>query len=87
MRCPICETEFDLATSTAKPFCSERCRTIDLGRWLDESYSLPVIPDPEADELPETAIAERQTHERRAARRMSAVFATYSRHRRVHAVR
>ena len=23
------------------PFCSERCKTIDLGRWLDESYAIP----------------------------------------------
>jgi endogenous inhibitor of DNA gyrase (YacG/DUF329 family) len=53
MRCPICEQEFDPAQSTAKPFCSERCRTIDLGRWLDETYQLPLPPDPEADEVPE----------------------------------
>ena len=24
------------------PFCSPRCRRIDLGRWLDEGYSLPI---------------------------------------------
>lgn len=24
------------------PFCSERCRQIDLGAWLGESYSMPV---------------------------------------------
>ncbi|HEX6961446.1 MAG TPA: DNA gyrase inhibitor YacG [Lacipirellula sp.] len=52
MRCPTCECEFDSSESTALPFCSERCRLIDLGRWLDEGYSLPVAPDPEADELP-----------------------------------
>jgi len=53
MRCPVCHREFDPATSNARPFCSDRCRTIDLGRWLGESYGLPVSPDPEADELPE----------------------------------
>ncbi len=58
MRCPICGKEFDLAQSTAKPFCSERCRTVDLGRWLDESYSLPAVPDLEADELPEIDAAD-----------------------------
>ncbi len=26
------------------PFCSERCRQIDLGRWLDERYTIP-LPD------------------------------------------
>ena len=47
MLCPVCKKEFDPATSKALPFCSERCRSIDLGRWLDESYSLPHIPDPD----------------------------------------
>jgi endogenous inhibitor of DNA gyrase (YacG/DUF329 family) len=42
MRCPICEREFDPAgQGVAKPFCSERCRLIDLGRWLGEGYSFP----------------------------------------------
>ncbi len=53
MRCPVCNREFDNSTSPALPFCSERCRTIDLGRWLGEAYGLPVAPDPEADELPD----------------------------------
>ena len=53
MRCPVCNREFEGATSAALPFCSERCRTIDLGRWLGEVYSLPTVPDPEADEVPE----------------------------------
>jgi uncharacterized protein len=53
MRCPVCHREFEPATSPALPFCSERCRTIDLGRWLGETYSLPTVPDPEADEIPE----------------------------------
>jgi endogenous inhibitor of DNA gyrase (YacG/DUF329 family) len=54
MRCPICKREFDPGTTSTKPFCSERCRTIDLGRWLGESYGLPVVPDPEADEVPDS---------------------------------
>jgi endogenous inhibitor of DNA gyrase (YacG/DUF329 family) len=42
IRCPICEKRFDPAQSPAMPFCSERCRQIDLGRWLREVYSVPV---------------------------------------------
>jgi len=53
MHCPTCNLEFEAETSPAKPFCSKRCQTIDLGRWLDESYSLPHAPDPEADEVPD----------------------------------
>jgi endogenous inhibitor of DNA gyrase (YacG/DUF329 family) len=56
MRCPICKREFDPDASTSKPFCSERCRTIDLGRWLGETYGLPAMPDPEADETPEAEL-------------------------------
>jgi endogenous inhibitor of DNA gyrase (YacG/DUF329 family) len=33
---------FELEQSPAIPFCSDRCRQIDLGRWLRESYGLPV---------------------------------------------
>ncbi|MEM8865239.1 MAG: DNA gyrase inhibitor YacG [Planctomycetota bacterium] len=53
MQCPTCEKTFDPKTSEAMPFCCERCRTIDLGRWLDEEHSLPHVPDPDADEEPE----------------------------------
>lgn len=27
------------------PFCSERCRLVDLGRWIDEEYRIPEEPD------------------------------------------
>jgi endogenous inhibitor of DNA gyrase (YacG/DUF329 family) len=27
------------------PFCCERCRLIDLGRWLDEKQGLPIDPE------------------------------------------
>ncbi|MBQ3388861.1 MAG: DNA gyrase inhibitor YacG [Thermoguttaceae bacterium] len=40
MKCPICGREFDLnAPDTAMPFCSIRCKQIDLKRWLDEEYT------------------------------------------------
>ncbi len=52
-KCPICESPFDLSQTEAPPFCSQRCKLIDLGRWLDEGYGLPAVPDPDADELPE----------------------------------
>jgi endogenous inhibitor of DNA gyrase (YacG/DUF329 family) len=60
LRCPTCEREFSPAESTALPFCGERCRLIDLGRWLDEGFSLPAVPDPEADEVPEGFEDERE---------------------------
>jgi endogenous inhibitor of DNA gyrase (YacG/DUF329 family) len=49
--CPICQRQFEPSESPAMPFCSERCRQIDLGRWLREVYSVPVerIHDEEPD--------------------------------------
>ncbi len=40
-RCPVCDAEVDLDTTPTVPFCSDRCRLIDLGRWLDEAYAVP----------------------------------------------
>ena len=37
-RCPICGKP---ATEASKPFCSERCRDVDLNRWLSGSYAIP----------------------------------------------
>ena len=53
LRCPICAKTFTADQTEAPPFCSERCRTIDLGRWLGEHYSVPVVPDPDGPDLDE----------------------------------
>lgn len=45
--CPQCRTEVEWANNPYRPFCSERCRLVDLGAWLDEKYT---IPGPMADE-------------------------------------
>ena len=42
IRRPVCHRTFDTDLSPALPFCSDRCRQIDLGRWLDEGYSVPI---------------------------------------------
>ena len=41
-KCPVCDATVDLETTPTIPFCSDRCRLIDLGRWLDEGYAVPV---------------------------------------------
>lgn len=48
--CPNCRNQFDPATTPAMPFCCERCRLIDLGRWIDEKCSLAVDPEKGPDE-------------------------------------
>jgi endogenous inhibitor of DNA gyrase (YacG/DUF329 family) len=40
--CPHCKKKFNYYDSQFKSFCSERCKMIDLGQWLTESYSVPV---------------------------------------------
>jgi uncharacterized protein len=51
-RCPICKKPTDSATDADFPFCSERCRLMDLGAWAAEKY---VVSDPifDEEELPE----------------------------------
>lgn len=46
-RCPIC---YRPAPNPASRFCSDRCQTIDLGRWLKGDYAVPVKPEPNPDE-------------------------------------
>jgi endogenous inhibitor of DNA gyrase (YacG/DUF329 family) len=49
IRCPQCGGEASWSPQNPyRPFCSERCKLIDLGAWAAESYRLPV--QEEADE-------------------------------------
>ena len=52
-RCPICKTATDSEMHKEFPFCSERCRLLDLGAWASEKYvvSDPVFDEAELDEL------------------------------------
>jgi uncharacterized protein len=45
--CPICKKSTDSETDADFPFCSERCRLLDLGNWSSEKY---VICSPAFDE-------------------------------------
>jgi len=56
LRCPSCRA-LVLRTDAYFPFCSERCRLIDLGRWASGGYVISTpITDPEAlENLPESA--------------------------------
>ena len=44
-RCPVCSKRFSISKLDdlpSFPFCSDRCRLIDLGRWIDGNYAIPV---------------------------------------------
>jgi uncharacterized protein len=45
--CPICGKPLQ---ARFRPFCSARCRLVDLGRWLNGSYSVPDERAEDADE-------------------------------------
>jgi len=52
-RCPTCKTPVETEPGRRPadfPFCSERCRLVDLGRWLAEEYRIPVSDAVSADE-------------------------------------
>jgi endogenous inhibitor of DNA gyrase (YacG/DUF329 family) len=52
--CPVCDKPIDLKDpkhTPFLPFCGERCRAIDLGRWFGEGYSVPVETRRLAEEL------------------------------------
>jgi endogenous inhibitor of DNA gyrase (YacG/DUF329 family) len=48
MKCPICKKEV-ADDSSEYPFCSDRCRTIDLGNWASEKYAIPAEEKPDKE--------------------------------------
>ena len=58
VQCPTCKRPAALGTDCF-PFCSERCQLIDLGRWANEEYRIPVVDqEPGAEAEPGGAGAE-----------------------------
>jgi endogenous inhibitor of DNA gyrase (YacG/DUF329 family) len=52
VKCPTCGRSIEWsAQSPFRPFCSERCRLIDLGAWLSEKHA---IPGPESQSTPDS---------------------------------
>lgn len=48
IQCPICGGDSVYAASNPhRPFCSERCRGVDLGAWAFGGYRVPAKPDDE----------------------------------------
>jgi endogenous inhibitor of DNA gyrase (YacG/DUF329 family) len=51
-QCPICRKSVDSTVDQDFPFCSQRCRLLDLGNWASEKY---VVSEPLFDEEGEAA--------------------------------
>jgi endogenous inhibitor of DNA gyrase (YacG/DUF329 family) len=52
MTCPICKKKV-AKDNPDFPFCSERCRLLDLGNWATGKYVIPGAPTPKPDEQEE----------------------------------
>ena len=46
MKCPTCKKETKSEGNPARPFCSERCKLIDLGRWAAGDFRIPTQERP-----------------------------------------
>jgi endogenous inhibitor of DNA gyrase (YacG/DUF329 family) len=57
LRCPICK-KIVKSSDADFPFCSDRCRTIDLGKWASGAY---VVSSPTSDE--EEPLADRSNED------------------------
>lgn len=50
IKCPTCGKPTLFSPQNAsRPFCSERCKLIDLGAWAEEKYAIPVAPAVDID--------------------------------------
>ena len=50
VKCPVCGKDVEWKEANAyRPFCSERCKQIDLGAWADEQYKVPGAAEEEND--------------------------------------
>ena len=45
-KCPVCKKR---SVAQYRPFCSSRCADIDLSKWLNGNYSVPILEMSEAD--------------------------------------
>lgn len=57
VKCPNCGRETEYQSNDFRPFCSERCKMLDLGAWIDGEYTLPV----EGTEMTEEDIEQIET--------------------------
>jgi hypothetical protein len=47
VRCPKCGKETPYEGNPFRPFCSSRCKIVDLGNWASGSYRVPIETPPE----------------------------------------
>jgi endogenous inhibitor of DNA gyrase (YacG/DUF329 family) len=50
IKCPRCRDEATWEGNPHRPFCSEKCRLIDLGMWADGEYRIPTSESPMSED-------------------------------------
>lgn len=56
VKCPQCGAEVTwMPDSKWRPFCSERCKQLDLGGWASERYRVPAAAPPDPDDRSDQA--------------------------------
>jgi uncharacterized protein len=54
VKCPRCGKSALFTPENAfRPFCSERCKLIDLGNWAEGKYAIPVAPSADTQDSPD----------------------------------
>ena len=61
--CPVCSENTGWEGNTFRPFCSERCSHIDLGKWTDERYAIADRHSPAAVPERSDSLGEREEEE------------------------
>lgn len=54
IKCPVCKKTTTWEENPWRPFCSEKCKLIDLGKWASEEYKIPGEKAEEEKEETET---------------------------------
>lgn len=60
-KCPNCGKPAEWQDNPHRPFCSERCKLIDFGRWANEEYRVPAAPLP-SDDIEEAQVETEEGH-------------------------
>ncbi len=63
VKCPLCSALVPWTEASPwRPFCSERCKTIDLGDWAADRHVIPGQPTDTTDESPASEPGRQQQH-------------------------
>jgi endogenous inhibitor of DNA gyrase (YacG/DUF329 family) len=60
VKCPRCGAETTYEGNPFHPFCGERCKLVDLGKWMSEVYRVPTTTSDEEEDAPPPSTESKQ---------------------------